>query len=167
MADPRYGSYRDLAKNYEKQLDTLLEQGIFKPIFLYHVVILHILPLIGLVIPRSRGGQYVRKSLFVLCIAIAIEILQNRRAIIGGNGYMLGLITAWWLVWNTTLFVFTDLEHHFKRIERKPVDIKSQNDPSIEPSTVTSHPTRTIQHAHSGTATFLFGAHILIILASS
>ncbi|KAF4762979.1 hypothetical protein N7455_010979 [Penicillium solitum] len=137
MADPRYGSYRDIAKNYEKQLDTLLEQGIFKPIFLYHVVILHILPLIGLVIPRSRGGQYVRKGLFVLFIAIAIEILQNRRAIVGGNGYMLGLITAWWLVWNTTLFVFTDLEHDFKRIERKPVDIKSQNDANIKPSTIT------------------------------
>ncbi|CDM29477.1 hypothetical protein DTO013E5_5189 [Penicillium roqueforti] len=127
MADPRYGSYRDLAKDYETRLDTLIEQGIFKPVFLYHVVILNIIPLIGLVIPRSKGGQYVRKGLFVLCIAIAIEIFQNRRAIIGGNGYMLGLMTAWWLVWNATLFVFTDLEHDFKRIERKPVDIKSND----------------------------------------
>ncbi|KAJ5470133.1 hypothetical protein N7530_007490 [Penicillium desertorum] len=136
MADPRYGSYTDVAKNYGRRLDSLLEQGIFKPVFLYHVVIINILPLIGLVIPRSRGGQFVRKGLFVLCIAIAIENLQNRRAIIGGNGYMLGLMTAWWLVWNATLFVFTNLEHDFKRIERKPVDIKSQNDAEIENSTV-------------------------------
>ncbi|KAJ5165362.1 uncharacterized protein N7500_007192 [Penicillium coprophilum] len=140
MADPRSSSYRDLAKNYERQLDTQIEQGIFKPVFIYHVVILNILPLIGLVIPRSRGGQYVRKGIFVLCIAIAIEILQHRRAIIGGNGYMLGLMTAWWLVWNATLFVFTDLENDFKRIERRPVDIKSQNDPKIEPCTAKKSP---------------------------
>ncbi|KAJ5198845.1 hypothetical protein N7491_000589 [Penicillium cf. griseofulvum] len=134
MADPL--SYKDLAKNYERQLDTLVKEGTFKPVFLYHVIILNILPLIGLVIPRSRGGQYVRKGIFVLCIAIAVEILQHRRAVIGGNGYMLGLITAWWLIWNATLFMFTDLEHDFKRIERKPVDIKSQNDTKLEPNTV-------------------------------
>ncbi|EKV10785.1 hypothetical protein PDIG_54660 [Penicillium digitatum PHI26] len=132
MADPRYGSYKDLAKNYEMRLDALLELGIFRPVLLYHVVILNILPLIGLVIPRSKGGQFFRKGLFVICIAIAIEIFKNRRAIIGGNGYMLGLITAWWLVWNATLFVLTDLEHDFKRIERKPVDINCQNEPKIE-----------------------------------
>ncbi|CAI7661505.1 unnamed protein product [Penicillium glandicola] len=135
MTDPRYGSYKDLAKYYDRRLDTLIEQGVFKPVFLYHVVILNILPLIGLVIPRSRGGQYVRRGLFVLCIAIAIEVLQHRRAIVGGNGYMLGLMTAWWLVWSATLFVFTDLEHDFKRIERRPVDIKSQDDANIKPST--------------------------------
>ncbi|KAG0155750.1 hypothetical protein PDIDSM_2923 [Penicillium digitatum] len=132
MADPRYGSYKDLAKNYEMRLDALLELGIFRPVLLYHVVILNILPLIGLVIPRSKGGHFFRKGLFVICIAIAIEIFKNRRAIIGGNGYMLGLITAWWLVWNATLFVLTDLEHDFKRIERKPVDINCQNEPKIE-----------------------------------
>jgi hypothetical protein len=120
MADPRYGSYRDLAKNFETELDILIEQGIYKPIFLYHVVIIHALPIIGMVIPSSRGGKYVRKVLFALCIGIALEILQNRRAVVGGNGYMLGLMTAWWLIWTATLLIFTDIEHDFKRIERKP-----------------------------------------------
>lgn len=41
---------------------------------------------------------------------------------------MVGLITAWWLVWTTTLFVLTDVEHDFQRVERaanpdmKPLD---------------------------------------------
>ena len=125
MADTRYGSYK-LAKNFERELDILIEQGIYKPMFLYHVVIIHTLPIIGMVIPRRRGGQHVRKALFALCIGIAIEILQNRRAIIGGNGYMLGLMTAWWLIWTATLFIFTDLEHDFKRIERKPCGVQPQ-----------------------------------------
>ncbi|KAJ5851604.1 uncharacterized protein N7529_010989 [Penicillium soppii] len=120
MADPRHGSYRDLAKNFQTELDFVIEQGIYKPIFLYHIVIIHALPIIGLVIPSSRGGKYFRKVLFALCVGIAIEILQNRRAVVGGNGYMLGLMTAWWLIWTATLFIFTNIERDFKRIERKP-----------------------------------------------
>ncbi|KAJ5343118.1 uncharacterized protein N7506_002942 [Penicillium brevicompactum] len=120
MADPRYGSYRDLAKSYESELDILIDQGVYKPMFLYHVVIIHVLPMIGLAIPRSSGGHHIRKVLFAVCVGIAIEIFQNRRAVVGGNGYMLGLMTAWWLIWTATLFIFTDLERDHKRIERKP-----------------------------------------------
>jgi hypothetical protein len=127
MANPRYGSYKDLAKNFETELDILIEQGIFKPIFLYHVVIIHVLPIIGLLIPSRRGGKHVRKVLFTICIGIAIEIFQNRRAVVGGNGYMLGLMIAWWLIWTASLFIFTDLEHDFKRIERKPSGVEVQN----------------------------------------
>ncbi|CAG8276370.1 unnamed protein product [Penicillium salamii] len=120
MADPRYGSYRDLAKHFESELDGLIEQGVYKPVFLYHVIIIHALPMIGLVIPRSRGGHHIRKFLFAICVGIAIDIFQNRRAVVGGNGYMLGLMTAWWLIWTATLFIFTDLERDFQRIERNP-----------------------------------------------
>lgn len=127
MADLHYASFNELTKDFEKELDALIEQGVYKPVFLYHVVIMLVLPMIGLIIPRRRGGQYIRKALFVLCVGIAVEIWQNRRTAFGGNGYMLGLITAWWLVWNANLFIFTDLEHDFKRIERRPSTENSQN----------------------------------------
>src|SRR3954471_13761516 len=113
MADPRHG-YKDLIHSHEKQLDGLLEQGIYKPVFLYHVLLFNVLPLIGLVLPRGKGGQYARKGLFGLFIAIAIQAFRNHRTLIGGNGYMLGLMTAWWLIWNATLFIFSNLEHDFK-----------------------------------------------------
>ncbi|KAJ5462876.1 hypothetical protein N7475_007820 [Penicillium sp. IBT 31633x] len=135
MDDAHY-SYETLSENHERELDALIEQGVFKPLFLYHVVIITILPVIALTIPRSKGGQYVRQGLLILFLAIATEIVLNRRAITGGNGYMLGLMAAWWLVWNANLFVFTDIERDFRRIERKPVHAKSQNDAKIEHSTV-------------------------------
>lgn len=31
---------------------------------------------------------------------------------------MIGLMTAWWLLWSAGLFMFTDVEHDFRRIER-------------------------------------------------
>lgn len=31
---------------------------------------------------------------------------------------MIGLMTGWWLLWSAGLFVFTDVEHDFRRIER-------------------------------------------------
>ncbi|KAJ5317957.1 hypothetical protein PENANT_c004G09584 [Penicillium antarcticum] len=126
MADPRHG-YKDLIHSHEIELDGLLKQGVYKPVFLYHVLLFNVLPLIGLVLPSGKGGQYARKGVFALCIAIAIQAFRNQRTLIGGNGYMLGLMTAWWLIWNATLFMFSDLEHDFKRIERKPVDLQLQD----------------------------------------
>ncbi|KAJ5146291.1 uncharacterized protein N7515_000855 [Penicillium bovifimosum] len=145
MADMHYSS-EYLSKSRERELDDLIEQGVFKPLFLYQVVMLTILPLIGLVIPRSKGGQYVRKGLFVVFLATAMEIWMNRRATTGGNGYMVGLMTAWWLVWNATLFVFTDIEHDFRRIERKPLDVRPQGgakmkNNAVEKSLQSSNPT--------------------------
>ncbi|KAJ5775230.1 uncharacterized protein N7511_000241 [Penicillium nucicola] len=126
MADSPDG-YKDLIRGYEIELDGLLKQGTYKPVFLYHVLLFNVLPLLGLALPRGRGGQYARKGVFVLCIAIAIQAFRNQRALIGGNGYMLGLMTAWWLIWNAILFAFSDLERDFKRIERKPVDLQLQD----------------------------------------
>ncbi|CAG8235721.1 unnamed protein product [Penicillium salamii] len=126
-ADPRYGSYRNLAKHFESELDSLIEQGVYKPIFLYHIVIIHALLMIGLVIPRSRGGHHIRKVLFAICVSIAIDIFQNRRAVVGGNSYILSLMTAWWLIWTATLFIFTNLERDFQCIERNPSTEQIQN----------------------------------------
>lgn len=117
MADP-HGSCRAFQQSLEKELDSLLRQGDFKPIFLYHVVFFNCLPLIGLVIPRRRAGRYVRHFICTLGLGFAFEILRSYRALIGGNGYMIGIMTAWWLIWCTTLFMFTDVEHDFRRIER-------------------------------------------------
>ncbi|KAJ5573643.1 uncharacterized protein N7459_008070 [Penicillium hispanicum] len=127
MADPRYASNRDLVQGHEQYLETVLQQGVYKPIFLYHVILFHCLPIVGLIIPCRNGFQCARPFIFTLCLGFAIEVFRNHRAVIGGNGYMLGLMTAWWLVWCATLFVFTDLEHDFQRIERAPA---VENEPS-------------------------------------
>ncbi|KAJ6107407.1 hypothetical protein N7523_008730 [Penicillium sp. IBT 18751x] len=117
MAD-LYGTSRDLVQSHEKQLESLLLQGVYKPVFLYHVVFFNCLPIIGMVIPRRRSTRYVRQYIYAISLAFALEMLRNHRTLLGGNGYMLGMMIAWWLVWCTTLFVFMDIEHDFQRIER-------------------------------------------------
>ncbi|OQD74313.1 hypothetical protein PENDEC_c011G04799 [Penicillium decumbens] len=117
MADP-HASYRALEQSHERRLDSLLQQGVYKPVFLYHVVLFNCIPLIGLVIPRRRGTRYVRHFVWAVGLGLAFDTLKNCRALLGGNGYMVGIMTAWWLVWCTTLFVFMDVEHDFQRIER-------------------------------------------------
>ncbi|KAJ5995005.1 hypothetical protein N7481_001982 [Penicillium waksmanii] len=118
MADPRNGSYRDLVRQHGVELEALLQQGIFKPVFLYQAVIFSLLPLLGLIVPRHRGGRYIRSAIFALSLGIALQILQSRRAHLGGNGYMIGLIAAWSLIWSAGILVFTDIEKDFQRIER-------------------------------------------------
>jgi hypothetical protein len=128
MADPRQGSYQDLVQSYADELDSLIEQGVHKPVFLYHLVIINLLPLIGLVIPRRGATRYVRPAIFALSLGIAVEMLSRRRALLGGNGYMIGLMTAWWLLWSATLFVFSDVENDFRRIERGATAAESIDD---------------------------------------
>ncbi|CAL5871818.1 uncharacterized protein PFLUO_LOCUS6071 [Penicillium psychrofluorescens] len=123
MADP-HRPYWEIVQNHERKLDALLEKGIYKPVFLYHAVIFNILPWIGLVIPRHI--QYARPLIFTICLALAADVFSSRRALLGANGYMVGLLTAWWLVWSTILVAFSDLEHDFQRIERWSVgDVQS------------------------------------------
>lgn len=116
LADPHEEISRNLTQSYERELDSLLQQGVYRPIFLYHVVFINCLPLIGLIIP----SRIVRYSIFALGVGIAFEILRKHRALLGGNGYMLGLMMAWWLLWSAGLLVFTDVERDFQRIERVP-----------------------------------------------
>ncbi|KAJ5176962.1 uncharacterized protein N7482_002839 [Penicillium canariense] len=116
MADP-HGSYRDLVHRHNEEIDTLLEMGVYKPVFLYQVILFNLLPLIGLLIPCS-AARYGRPVIFALCLGFVVEVLRHRRALLGGNGYMIGLMAAWLLVWSAALLVFTDVENDFQRIER-------------------------------------------------
>ncbi|KAJ6110074.1 hypothetical protein N7486_002309 [Penicillium sp. IBT 16267x] len=118
MADPHISWSRYLARRNEHDLEALLQQGTFKPLLLYYVVLFNCLPWVALVIPKRRGGRYFRPLVFALSLAFAIEVLRNQRALLGGNGYMIGMMVGWWLVSSTTLFVFSDVERDFQRIER-------------------------------------------------
>lgn len=126
MADPHHDFSRHLVQSHERELDSLLQQDIYRPIFLYHVVFMNCLPLIGLIIPSRRGTRYVRYSIFALIVGVAFEVLRKHRALLGGNGYMIGLLTAWWLLWSAGLLVFTDVERDFQRIERVPKDVVNE-----------------------------------------
>ncbi|KAJ5702399.1 hypothetical protein N7488_009947 [Penicillium malachiteum] len=143
MADPRYGlSFsRFLTQQNERELDSLLQQGTFKPVLLYQVILFNCLPWVALVIPKQHGGQYLRPLIFGVGIAFAIGFLRNHRVLIGGNGYVVGLIAAWWSVWGATLFLFSDVERDFQRIER--VDhVGDANNTKFASDRLTSH-----QHA--------------------
>ncbi|KAF7719592.1 Uncharacterized protein PECH_005482 [Penicillium ucsense] len=120
MANSQLDSYKDVVQNHQDQLDALLRKGVYQPVFIYHVVIFNMLPLIGLLIPRRGTTRFVRPGMFVICVAIAAEVLTRRRALLGGHGYMIGLMTAWWLLWSAALFVFLDVENDVRRIERGP-----------------------------------------------
>ncbi|KAJ5241339.1 uncharacterized protein N7469_002930 [Penicillium citrinum] len=140
MAYQRHGSSRDLVQLHEADLESLLRQGKFKPVLLYQVVLFNLLPLLGLIIPRHRGGIYIRRSIFALSLGVAAQIFKNHRGLLGGNGYMFGLITAWWLVWNAGLLVFTDIEDGFQRIERGAATSDKSGSAKVELSNATGHP---------------------------
>ena len=112
-------SYLNIVRDNGDQLDTHIHHGELKPIFLWHLTLFIILPLSALVIPCRRNTRYVRPFVLVLIFSLALEAIRYRRALLGANGYMIGLVVAWWFIWSATLLVFHNVEREFLRVERK------------------------------------------------
>ncbi|EAW12567.1 wax synthase family protein [Aspergillus clavatus NRRL 1] len=121
MAD-HPSSYRQVLLNNRRQFEHLIEQGDYKPFYLWHLLVFTALPLTGLLISRRSGSRYVRPVISALILGTAVDVIRHRRALLGGNGYMGGLVTAWWAIWSATILVFNDAERDFKRIERSSSD---------------------------------------------
>ncbi|KAL2852929.1 membrane bound O-acyl transferase family-domain-containing protein [Aspergillus pseudoustus] len=134
MADHSFVRYEQILLDTRNRLHSLIQRGDAKPWLLWHALLPMVLPFVALLIPQRKGGLFLRPLLFFATVSIIVEIILYRRALLGANGYMVGLIMAWWLVWSSTLLFFNDVEHDFRRIERiQPVVGKGrtgQNGPS-------------------------------------
>ncbi|KAF4190548.1 hypothetical protein CNMCM8694_003590 [Aspergillus lentulus] len=117
MAHP--SSYRQILDNNRDQFELLIHHGDYKPFYLWHLLVFTALPLCGLLISRRRGARYLRPVLFAVILGTAVDVMRHRRALLGANGYMGGLVTAWWTIWSATILIFNDVERDFERIERR------------------------------------------------
>ncbi|RHZ44405.1 wax synthase family protein [Aspergillus thermomutatus] len=120
MAHP--SSYRQILDDNRNRFELLIQHGDFKPFYLWHLLVFTALPLCGLLISRQRGARYVRPVVFALILSTAVDVIRHRRALLGANGYMGGLVTAWWTIWSATILIFNDAERDFERIERRSSD---------------------------------------------
>ncbi|KAL5342936.1 membrane bound O-acyl transferase family-domain-containing protein [Aspergillus crustosus] len=118
MTDSAFLRYEQIVLDTYDRFDSLVQKGQAKPLLVWHALLPMILPITALLFPRRRGGWLVRPVLFAVTLSISIEIIRYRRVLLGANGYMIGLIMVWWLVWSSTLLFFNDAERHFQRIER-------------------------------------------------
>lgn len=112
-------SYNTLAQRFHDRLDTLTEHGDTKPFFLWHMLVLFGLPLSALLVLHYDGSRFIRRSIFALILGVAFDLIKYRRSQLGANGYMLGVLTTYWVIWCATLLIFNDVEKKFKRIERR------------------------------------------------
>lgn len=121
MTDLTPTSYHQVVQRNQADVQRLIEHGATKPFLTYHLLIYTFLPLSALLIPRRKGSKYVRPVIFALTASIAIDTMKSRRMLLGANGYMLGLVTSWWIFWCGTLLVFNNPEKDFKRIEKTTI----------------------------------------------
>lgn len=118
MLDPIPSSYQQVVAKNQVELQSLVEHGLAKPFFLYHLLIYSCLPLSALLVSGVKGSKYVRFAVFVLILSIAVDAIKYRRTLVA-SGYIVGLVMSWWAFWCGTLLVFNDVEKDFKRIERR------------------------------------------------
>ncbi|KAL4883308.1 membrane bound O-acyl transferase family-domain-containing protein [Aspergillus karnatakaensis] len=120
MTDAAFLRYERSVLETYNQFESLVQKGDAKPLLLWRALLPMLLPITALLIPYRKGGWVFRPILHAITISISIEIIRYRRVLLGANGYMIGLIMVWWLVWSSTLLFFNDAERDFQRIERVP-----------------------------------------------
>ncbi|KAL4746559.1 hypothetical protein BDW72DRAFT_33266 [Aspergillus terricola var. indicus] len=116
--DFAFSRYERIVLDTHERCETLIQKGDAKPLLLWHALLPIILLICALLIPCRRGGCILRQILYVINLGISVEIIRYRRVLLGGNGYIVGLIMVWWLVWSSTLLFFNNAERDFRRIER-------------------------------------------------
>lgn len=119
MASAITGSHHEIVQTKQIQLLTLFEHGALKPFFLWYLLVLFGLPLSALLTLRYNGSRYLRFAVFALILSTAFDTIKYRRALLGANGYMVGVVVSYWVIWSATLLIFNDVEKTFKRIERR------------------------------------------------
>lgn len=121
MADPLPQSYHQVVQRNQEDLQALVDNGIVKPFFLFHLWVYLGLPLSALLVPNRKGARYFRLIVFALILSILVDAIKHRRLLLGANGYIVGLTMCWWINWCATLLIFNDPEKDFKRIERRSI----------------------------------------------
>ena len=119
MASAISGSHHEIVQAKQIQLLTLFEHGALKPFFLWYLLVLFGLPLSALLTLHYNGSKYLRFAVFALILSTASDIIKYRRALLGANGYIVGVVVSYWVIWSATLLIFNDVEKTFKRIERR------------------------------------------------
>ncbi|RAH77370.1 hypothetical protein BO86DRAFT_223504 [Aspergillus japonicus CBS 114.51] len=144
-ATPPIPFYRQLVEDYHSQYESLIQNGEAKPVFLWQLIALLLLPVPALLIPRRKGGRSVQ--LFVLaCVSgTVVHFLRHRRMLLGGYGYMGGLLPAWWLIWCAVWLAYKNAERECQRIVRTTVS----EPPSAKERSATQRDwTAATEHAH-------------------
>lgn len=116
--DSAFSRYERIVLDTRERYETFIRNGDAKPLLLWHALLPIILLICALLIPSRGGGSILRQILYVISLGISAEIIRYRRVLLGGNGYMVGLIMVWLLVWSSTLLFFNNAERDFRRIER-------------------------------------------------
>ncbi|KAI9818423.1 MAG: hypothetical protein M1827_000482 [Pycnora praestabilis] len=113
-------SHQALLQQYQAQYNSALEAGEIDPfIYPYETLAAGIL-ILYLLIPNSE--RRFRYTIFALIAGLSTSTIVRCRSLTMGNGFGIGLICCWCILWSATVLIFNDSQGKFKRIERKVDD---------------------------------------------
>ncbi|PYH42027.1 wax synthase family protein [Aspergillus saccharolyticus JOP 1030-1] len=110
--------YRQLVEDYQNQYESLIQNGEAKPVLLWHLIALLLLPVLALLVSRRKGGRYVQLFVLACLFGALVHFLRHRRMLLGGYGYMGGLLPTWWFIWCAVWLAYRNAERDCRRIIR-------------------------------------------------
>lgn len=120
MTEILFQSHHDLVEFRQELIDTQLYEGSVSPFLLKHILGVICLVLIPLLFRPTNTfqSQLVRYAFHAIVTGFSVYAVLYVRFIGPGNGYGVGLLTTWFLIWSSTILAFNDVQKDFKRIEK-------------------------------------------------
>ncbi|GAD91948.1 conserved hypothetical protein [Paecilomyces variotii No. 5] len=136
MKTTNANTYRELIAQRGQYLEYALQSGEYDPFLVHHFFLLLALPIVALFIPgRSLILRFSRYIFFISILGLGSYIIGHTRAFIVGNGYCIGLVTTWWVVWSGVMLIVNDVQKDFKRLETFSVPASDTINDESQPST--------------------------------
>ncbi|KAI9837383.1 MAG: hypothetical protein M1837_002992 [Sclerophora amabilis] len=113
-------SHRELLDGYHARYDADVKAGKISPLVYPYESIGPLLLILYLLIPHQRFPVVKRARLFIFSLILIFEIFTIKRCrnTIGGNGYAVGIVAGWGVLWSAALILFSDPQKDFKRVHK-------------------------------------------------
>ena len=129
---------REVALCYDSIYDTLIESGKAFP-FLYPWAGLGAFVVLGYILIDHRNSptlKWLRYPVFAWLVSFQAWVIATNKARHPAGAFGVGLLSAWGVLWVSTIMVVNDCQTDFKRIERKPAaESKSKAESTLNGST--------------------------------
>lgn len=120
MSDTIATSYRAVLASREQVFRTALQNGEIDPfIYPWDTIPAGMLILAVLFIPKldAKYSRWLSSGVFMLIVLSCVSVMQRCRSVGLANGYGIGLMCVWGIVWSAVLLVYNDPKTAFRRLE--------------------------------------------------
>ena len=127
-------SYQAKILQYQYSYNLALFTGTYTPYLIPQAFLGYVVLFLYLIVPPnlSKVQPLYRYTLFTLILSLSLYNILYARALESTSGNMNGVLSAWCILWSAIFLIWTDPQHDFRRLERRPKDKHGPLEPELK-----------------------------------